>query len=214
MYDTENLADRILDAALTLADARTWERLRLHDVAAELNISLAQLQRHYRSKDDLVEAWYDRADEAMLEAAKGEDFLSLDKAGRLHRLIMTWLDALAFHKTVSSDMLLYKLEPAHIHLQVLGILRISRTVQWFLEAAQSNTSHLQRIAEEIGLTAIYLLTFNYWIRDHSTQQQASREFLRRRLDGAWRCTEVLSCGCRERPRNIKQAKVDETPPPA
>lgn len=214
MYDSENLADRILDAALTLADARTWERLRLHDIAAELDIPLAHMQRHYRSKDDLVEAWYDRADKAMLEAAKGEDFLKLDKADRLHRLIMTWLDTLASHKTVSRDMLLYKLEPAHIHLQVLGILRISRTVQWFLEAAQSNTSHFQRIAEEIGLTTIYLLTFNYWMLDHSTQQQASREFLRRRLDRAWRCTEVLSCGCCERPRYIKRAEVHETPPSA
>jgi AcrR family transcriptional regulator len=214
MNDSVNLADRILDTALGLADERSWERLRLHDIAAELDIPLAYLQRCYRSKDDLVEAWYDRADKAMLAAAQGEDFLSLDKAERLHRLIMTWLDALATHKTVSGDMLLYKLEPAHLHLQVLGLLRISRTVQWFLEAAQSDTSHLQRIAEEIGLTAIYLLTFNYWMRDRSARQQATREFLRRRLDQATFCSAALCCGCREKPSNIKQAEVHETSPPA
>lgn len=213
MSDSVNLADRILDTALDLADTRSWERLRLHDIAAELGIPLAQLQRCYRSKDDLVEAWYDRADKAMLAAAQGEEFLNLDKAERLHRVIMTWLDALAPHKTVSSDMLLYKLEPAHLHLQVLGLLRISRTVQWFLEAAQSDTSHLHRIAEEIGLTAIYLLSFNYWMYDHSARQQATREFLRCRLERACLCSAALCCGCREKPSDTKRAEVRETTPP-
>lgn len=172
-----DLAKTILDTALQLADDRSWEALRLHDIASELNISLAQIQQYYRQKDDLVEAWYDCADTNMLKAAETAEFSAMDKATRLHRLIMAWLDTLATHKTVSRDMLLYKLEPAHIHLQVLGILRISRTVQWFLEAAQSKTTHLSRIFEEIGLTSIYLMTFCYWMRDKSDQQQASRDFL-------------------------------------
>ncbi len=176
-----NLAKTILDTALQLADDRSWETLRLHDIASELNIPLVQIQQYYRQKDDLVEACYDCADTNMLKAAETAEFSALDKAARLHRLIMAWLDTLATHKTVSRDMLLYKLEPAHIHLQVLGVLRISRTVQWFLEAAQSKTTHLQRIFEEIGLTSIYLMTFGYWMRDKSDQQQASRDFLWHRL---------------------------------
>lgn len=181
MNKSGNLAKTILDTALRLADDRSWETLRLYDIASELNISLAQIQQHYQQKDDLVEAWYDRADANMLKAAETEEFTTLDKSRRLHHLIMTWLNSLAMHKTVSRDMLLYKLEPAHIHLQALGVLRISRTVQWFLEAAQSNTTHLSRIFEEIRLTSIYLMTFIYWMQDKSNHQQASRDFLWLRL---------------------------------
>jgi AcrR family transcriptional regulator len=181
MNTSGNLEKSILDAALRLAEERSWEALRLYDVASELDISLAEIQQYYRQKDDLVEAWYDCADTSMLKAAESAEFSTLDKDTRLHRLIMTWLDTLAIHKTVSRDMLLYKLEPAHVHLQVLGLLRVSRTVQWFLEAAQSKTTHLQRIFEEIRLTSIYLMTFCYWMQDRSDNQQASRDFLWHRL---------------------------------
>lgn len=191
MSKAENLRTQILDTALRLADDCSWEVLRLHRVADELDIPLTAVQQFYRQKDDLVEAWYDRADMNMLQAAELADFLAQDKITRIHRLIMAWLDSLAKHKKVSADMLLYKLEPGHIHLQTLGILRISRTVQWFLEAAQSNTRHLSRITEEFALTSIYLLTFTYWINDHSENQQASRKFLMRRLKQAGSCTSLF-----------------------
>jgi len=181
MSKTHNLTDTILDTALMLSDECGWEALRLHDVAEKLDIPLDRIQACYRQKDDLVEAWYDRADQSMLKSVKSDEFLNMDKASRIHHLIMAWFDELAKHKTVSRDMLLYKLEPAHIHLQVLGVLRISRTVQWFLEAAHSQTTHVSRIAEEIGLTSIYLITFNYWMMDHSKNQHKTHHFLRRRL---------------------------------
>jgi ubiquinone biosynthesis protein COQ9 len=177
MSESHNLADTILDTALTLSDKCGWESLRLHDVAQRLDIPLNRIQDCYRQKDDLVETWYDRADQSMLKSVESIEFLNMDKASRIHHLIMTWLDELAKHKTVSRDMLLYKLEPAHIHLQVLGVLRISRTVQWFLEASHSQTTHISRIAEEIGLTSIYLMTFNYWIMDRSESQQNTHQFL-------------------------------------
>lgn len=181
MSRSHNQAATILNTALELSDECGWEFLRLHDISRHLEIPLSRLHLFYRQKDDLVEAWYDRADQAMLKVAETPDFLSMDKDNRLHHLIMAWLDELAKHKTTSRDMLLYKFEPAHIHLQVLGVLRVSRTVQWFLEAAHSQTTHLSRIAEEVGLTSLYLLTFSFWIMDRSENQQNTREFLRRRL---------------------------------
>ena len=191
MSKTSNQADTILDAALQIADEHSWESLRLHDVADELDITLEQIRKHFHQKDDLVEAWYDRADAAMLKAVGIANYSELDKDARLHMLIMAWLDTLATHKKVSRDMLLYKLEPAHLHLQVLGVLRISRTVQWFLEAAHSKTTHLLRIFEEVSLTSIYLITFSYWMQDNSVHQQASRDFLWRRLKQSRRCIDFF-----------------------
>lgn len=192
MTQSDDLPKTILDTAMQLAEQQSWDTLRLHDIATKLNISLDEIRQHYPQKDNLVEAWYDRADTRMLQAAADPEFLKLEgMQARLHAVIMAWLDALAEHKKISRDMLLYKLEPAHIHLQILGILRISRTVQWFLEAVQRDSTHLQRILEEVGLTSIYLLTFVHWMRDQSEDQQRTREFLRRRLRHAKPCANFI-----------------------
>ncbi len=182
MTSRTSTADDILDTAMRLANSRSWEKLYLHEIARELDIPLHEIHRHYAQKDDLVDAWYDRADHTMLKATQAPGYIELTMHERLHLLIMRWLDSLAEYKTVSRDMLLYKLEPAHIHLQLQGILRISRTVQWLREAALQDTTHLRRIIEEIGLTTLYLQTFLYWMSDNSTGQARTRRFLHRRLE--------------------------------
>ena len=58
-------ADTILDTAMRLANERSWEKLYLHELARELGIPLHEIHRHYAQKDELVEAWYDRADRAV-----------------------------------------------------------------------------------------------------------------------------------------------------
>lgn len=156
-------ADRILDKALELGEAASWEALRLHDVAAALGVGLDAIQPHFRQKDDLVEAWFDRADRAMLSASLPEDFYAIPERERLRRVIQIWLDALAPHRRLTREMLAYKLEFGHVHLQVLGLLRISRTVQWMREVARRDSTHLCRIVEEAADTALYLRSFIRWL---------------------------------------------------
>ena len=128
-----------------------------------------------------MEAWFDRADLALLERGKGGNLTELNAEKRLEELLMAWLGALAPHRSVTGQMLLYKLEPGHFHLQVQGLLRVSRTVQWWREAAQRETLHLCRIAEESLLTGAYLRTFIHWLR-HPTEDEADlRALLRRQL---------------------------------
>src|SRR5690606_17406579 len=174
-------AAQILDCALDLADLCGWEPLHLHQVAAELGCDLAAIARHYRQKHDLVEAWFDRADQALLNRAKAADLAGLDAEKRLEELLLAWLAMLAPHRTVTGQMLLYKLEPGHVHLQVGGLLRIGRTVQWWREAAGRQTLHLARIAEESLLTAAYLRTFVHWLRHRDEDQAELRALLRRQL---------------------------------
>lgn len=174
-------AQQILDCALNLADNCGWEQLHLFEVANQLGVGLDAIAKHFRQKDDLVEAWFDRADLALLERGKGGDLTALNAEKRLEELLMAWLCALAPHRSVTGQMLLYKLEPGHFHLQLAGLLRISRTVQWWREAAQRETLHLCRIAEESLLTGAYLRTFVHWLR-HPTEEEADlRALLRRQL---------------------------------
>lgn len=176
MNASENV-DRIVDAAIALAEERSWEAVRLHDVAAALGLTLDDIRRHFREKEDVVDAWFDRADAAMLKAAEAPAFLDLTPRERLRRLIMTWLSVLAPHRRVTRQMIYGKLEPGHVHIQLPGLMRISRTVQWMREAAHRDATYLRRALEETGLTTIYLMTFFFWMNDDSPGSVNTDRFL-------------------------------------
>jgi ubiquinone biosynthesis protein COQ9 len=177
----QNVAERILDKALELGESGSWDAVRLHSLAEALDLSLDEVRACYAQKDDLVEAWFDRADAAVLEQKASETFLALTPRERLRQVILAWLDALAPHRRLTREMLAYKLEPGHLHLQALGVMRISRTVQWFLEAAQVDVTGLERTLHESALSALYLATFARWLYDDSPQAERTRSFLDDRL---------------------------------
>lgn len=176
--------NRILDQALVLGHRHGWEKLTLDAVARALDVPLGAIYEHFPQKDDLVEAWFDRADRALLDQVPNPAWSTLAPRDRVEQVILHWLDALAPHRKLTGQMLLYKFEPGHIHLQTAGLLRISRTVQWFREAAELKATHLKRITQELTLTSIYLATFSYWLRDNSSGQRKTRRFLLRQLSRA------------------------------
>jgi ubiquinone biosynthesis protein COQ9 len=182
--------ERIVDAALALGEARGWDAVHLHDVAAALGIALADIQRHFGTKDAIAEAWFDRADRALLAAAA--DRAERPVRERLHRAIFAWLDALSAHRALTAQMLRYKLQLDHLHLQALGLVRISRTVQWIREVAGIASVGWRREVEEVALTTIYLSTFAMWLRDDSEGAARTHAFLDRALQVAERAALRLA----------------------
>ncbi len=181
VHDDHDLADHILDTALQRAEQVGWESVTLHDIALALGISLQQIRQFYPQKDDLVEAWFDRADDAMLSLRPDAEFAALTAHQRVYRVMTTWLATLAPHRRITRQMLAYKLEPGHFHLQAMGIMRISRTVQWFREAALLQSRDLRRIQQEIFLTAAYLSSFSCWLFDDSANSRRSKDHLKSAL---------------------------------
>ncbi len=175
------LREQILDAALELAAQQSWEAVRLHQVAGRLGIGLDTLRREFAEKEDLVDAFFDRADAAMLESLQSPDFAALSPRQRLRWLILAWLDALAPFRRTVREMIVGKLEPGHLHVQIPGLLRVSRTVQWIREAAGLQATFLRRALEETALTTIYLATFTRWLNDDSPDAVRTRSFLDRCL---------------------------------
>ena len=183
--------ERILNSALDLAGRKSWESVRLHDVATELQLSLNDVRAHFAEKEDLTDAWFDRADAAMLEEAGKPGFSELSPRERLHRLIMTWLTVLAAHRRVTRQMICGKFEPGHFHYQYAGLLRVSRTVQWLREAAHRDAVLPWRAIEETTLTAIYIAVFFYWMRDDSENAARTAAFLDKSLMRAERLAQWL-----------------------
>lgn len=198
---TRSARDKIIDAALDIAMRKSWEGLRLHDVAAELKLDLNEVRVCFREKEDITDAWFDRADAAMLHASTQAGFSDLLPRERLHRLIMAWLAALSSHRRVTRQMIYGKFEPGHLHYQFAGLLRVSRTVQWLREAAHRDTVLPWRAFEETGLTAMYLATFFYWMRDESENAARTSVFLDKLLRRAERLVRCFPEGAAPRAKS-------------
>lgn len=172
--------ENIVDTALGLAEHMGWGALRLRQVAAELDMPLSELRRHFRDKDAVADAWLARADAAMLAAVE-PGYPALPARERLFLMIWRWLQALAPHRRVTGEILADKRYLGHPHHNVALLLWVSRTVQWIREAALLDAGGRRRQVEEIGLTALFLATLAIWVRDDSEDQARSRRFLLNRL---------------------------------
>lgn len=181
--DPDPLRDRILDMAVaTAAVDGSWYDLRLHVIAARLEVPLAAVLACFRDADAIADAWFARALSAMLREPE-PGFLSLPPSMRVHRVLMRWFDAQAAHRQVVGSMIGAKLHPSHPHHWVPMVFSLSRLIHWVLEAAQLDARGLPRQAEEVGLTLIFLRVLRLWLQDASPDQQRSQDALRRNL--AW-----------------------------
>lgn len=184
----DDTARRIVDMALELGEQRGWRRLHLHEIAAALSLPLATLMQQFPDQDAIAEAWFDRADAALLACAERPDWAARTPRERLEASLLAWWAALAPHRQLSAQMLGYKLQPEHLHLQGRGLLRISRTVQTWREVARLRSNGWRREAEEALLSAIFVSSFARWL--HSPPQ--GQAWLAAQLRLAQRLAQGLS----------------------
>lgn len=190
------LRDRIVEAALDIAEDWGWYDIRLHHVAERLNLPLATLRAEFRDNDAIADAWIARADTAMLAPQK-KAFAALPAQERLQVTLEAWLDALAPRRKVTAEMFRAKLWPVHVHHNLKLVTWTSRTVQWWREAALLDGKGQQRSVEEIGMTLIFLSTLAHWCRDRSEGQARTKTHLKRRLERADRFM-ARACALRRR----------------
>jgi len=174
----------IVEVALQLAERSSWDRIHLYDVAREMGVSLADIHRHFPNKDAVADAWFDLADAALLRLAQTPGWLQLPQRKRLQLAYSAWFDALSGHRRVTREMIAYRLQPEHVHLQVRGVLRVSDTVQWIREVAMLPEVGWRREAAETVLTTIFLTVFTRWLFDESPGARSTEVLLRRLLNAA------------------------------
>ena len=179
-------AERILDAALLLGEQRGWDAIHLYDIADYMKVGLGDIERHYRNKDEVAEAWFRRADNALAACGDEPGWMSLSVRERLGRAIRAWFGALEPHKGLTVEMLRYKVQPDHIHLVIQGVLRTSSTVQWVRETARVPSKGLRRELEEPALTAIFLSTMALWLMDRTPGTPRTWKWMDARLADAER----------------------------
>jgi AcrR family transcriptional regulator len=175
--------DRIVDAALELAEERGWSNVRLYQVAERASVPLATIGAEFRDLDALANAWFARA-LAMVEQIPPQALADQPAPERLHLVIMRWFEALAPHRQVTGEMLRAKLYPSHPQHWGPLIFDLSRLIHRFLDAARIASTGRARQLAEIGLTAVFLGSVRVWLRDDSAGGERTRSYLRRRLAAA------------------------------
>lgn len=199
----ESRRDRIVAAALALAEEQGWANLRLHQVADRLGLSLAVVRAEFRDRDAIADAWFARALDQMLAIPPGE-LVGQPPPERLLRVMMRWFTALQSHHRVTGEMLRVKLYPGHPQHWVPLAFDLSRLIHWFLDAARITSTGRERQLAEVGLTALFLATLRSWLRDDSEGQQATRAQLQRGLETADRWLPRLVRTRRARPATVPE----------
>jgi AcrR family transcriptional regulator len=192
-------ADRIVDAAIALAEERGWENVRLYLVAERLGIGLAEIGREFRDLDAIANAWFGRARQQLLRLPAAT-LIGRPPPERLHAAMTTWFDALAPHHAVTAQMLDAKLYPSHPHHWVPMIFDLSRLVHDFLDVARIASTGRRRQLAEIGLTAIFVASLRDWrrnpdcVRGRLRRRLATADRLLARLGGARRAPSSQTTG--------------------
>ena len=188
----------VVDAALAIAAEEGWEQLRLHAIADRTGLPLAEIGRRFRDVDAVANAWFGQARLAMLAVAP-EALAGRAADERIALALGVWLDSLAPHRRLAGEILRHKLYPSHPHHWAPMIFDLSRLVHDLLDVARVAGSSRLRQAQEVGLTAVTLLSLAEWLRDDSPAQERSKQRLRRRLARAGRLARCYPAAERASP---------------
>jgi AcrR family transcriptional regulator len=181
----DSLARRILDATLAEAARSGWHDVRLHAVASQLGVPLADVLARFRDADAIADAHFQDLLAAMLaEPEDAEGFAALPPRARAEAALMRWFAAAAPHRRATLAMVREKAWPSHPHHWVPMVFNLSRLVHWWREAARLDRGGFARMAEEVALTAAFLATLAAFANDGEEGLPRTRAALARVLRAA------------------------------
>ena len=165
MTTHDEVEQKILDAAVRVIADRPWPQVAVAEIAREASVSLADVYRHYRSKQAVLCGLHRRVDLEML-AAPVDDGNAKD---RLFDLLMRRFDALAPLKPAFTTGLteLRRGRLASLEAGLLGAINLHRSMIWVLEAAGFEGSCVVNDIRAKILGVAYLSAFRIWLDDDS-----------------------------------------------
>lgn len=183
----EETRSRILDAALRLFRERGFEETTMRDVAAEAEVATGAAYYYYRSKEDLVMAFYLRTDEEARDAFAAALSSTKDLRKRIRGIIDAKFAQFAEHRTLLRALLKAGVDPRE-PLSPFGreTERVrNESIAWFARALEGAdvkvpkdlAPHLPRLLWIYHMGLIY-----YWVIDESPGQRKTRRLLDSTVD--------------------------------
>lgn len=176
---------RLFGEVMALAAQLGWRRTTLTDIAEETGESLEALHQRFGSKQGILAAFTDHIDDVVLHAGPAETGEQTTARDRLFEVIMRRFDALQPYKE-GLRQIAREGGGGDLVDMLCGAQRLARSMAWMLEAAGIGASGLAGAVRTKGLVAIYLSTFNTWLRDDSEDMSRTMAALDRHLARAER----------------------------
>ncbi len=183
----EETRERILDAALRLFRERGFEQTTMRDVAAEAGVATGAAYYYYRSKQDLVMAFYLRTDEESREAFTKAIASSKDLKKRLRGIIDAKFEQFAEHRSLLTTLLKTGVDPRDPLSPFGEETRAVReeNIAWYARALEGSdvtlpadlAPHVPRLLWLYHMGLIY-----FWITDTSPGQARTQRLLDATLD--------------------------------
>ena len=192
------LRDRILDAALAVAEREGWRKASLGAIAQEAGVPLHELYGEFRSRTAILSGLMARTDASVLAETPAPD-PDESPRDRLFEVLMRRFDALKPHraavKVIARGL---GSDPPTALCSAPGFLR---SMTWMLEAAGLSTAGIRGRLRVRALALLYLCVMREFLRDDSEDLAKTMAELDRRL----RQAEPFLGGFRWGPREQKQS---------
>jgi ubiquinone biosynthesis protein COQ9 len=219
MLDSGTPRDRIIAAAMRLAETRGWRELSLGDIAAEAGVPLAELAGEFKCKAQILAAFTAAVDDAVLAqfAAPTADPVR----DRLFDVVMSRFEIMQPYKPALRRIACgLGLSPGAALAQAVPALK---SQYWMLNAAGINGEGARGLVRVKGLLAIYARVFGVWLNDDDPGLAATMAALDKRLRRAEQVAQGVArlregCGAFARavcgPKEKGEAAAEPAAPPA
>jgi ubiquinone biosynthesis protein COQ9 len=178
MFDTGTPRDKIIAAAMRLAETRGWRSLSLGEIAAEAGVPLGELASEFKCKAQILAAFSRGVDEAVLAkfpAPTGGD----THRDRLFDVVMSRFELLQPYKSALRRIACsLGLSPGAALAQAFPALK---SQYWMLNAAGIAGDGPGGLLRVKGLLAIYARVFPIWLKDDEPGLSATMAALDKRL---------------------------------
>ena len=181
--DSEETRRALLLASLPHVPFDGWSRAALLAGAEDLGLDVATaLNAFPREGTELIEAFSDWADQAMLEKLGGLDLPAMRVRDRIATAVRLRLELLAPHREAVRRGLAFLALPGNL---ALGLKSLYRTVDAIWYAAGDRATDYNFYSKRLLLSGVYSSTLVYWLNDSSEDFAQTWAVLDRRI------TEVL-----------------------
>ena len=183
----EETRNRILDAALRLFRERGFDTTTMRDVAAEAGVATGAAYYYYRSKEDLVLAFYLRTEEEAAETFANVIASTKDIRKRIRGIIDAKFEQFAEHRMLLNALLKTGVDPRNPLSPFSKETKEVRDehIAWFARALDGSDlkvprdlgPHLPQLLWLYEMGLIY-----YWIIDDSPKQRKTRRLVDATID--------------------------------
>ena len=223
MLEGTSNRERIIAAALRLAETRGWRDLSLGEIAAEAGVPLVEFRKEFQSKGQILSAFSGAVDLAVIEKfpAPGPDVAR----DRLFDVLLTRFEVMQPYKAAIRRI---REDVGSSLGEALAQMRPALKSQyWMLAAAGISGEGGTGLVRVQGLLSIYSRVFSIWVEDDDPGMARTMAALDRRLrrgesvmrgivrfrDGLESLTRSLR-GTRKRVKDEPQSDVPPAEPDA